>query len=47
MRMMITTKCKRRVRLIEQDLCEDQSMNMGAEYTAVAWIQRGDSGRDS
>ncbi len=33
MRMMITTKCKRRVRLIEQDLCEDQSMNMGAEYT--------------
>ena len=30
MRMMITTKCKRRVRLIEQDLCEDQSMNMGA-----------------
>ena len=33
MRMMITSKCKRRVRLIEQDLCEDQSMNMGAEYT--------------
>ena len=31
MRMMITTKCKRRVRLIEQDLCEDQSMNMGAD----------------
>ncbi len=37
MRMMITTKCKRRVRLIEQDLCG----------YAVAWIQRGDSGRDS
>ena len=33
MKMMITRKSKGRVRLVEQDLCEDQSMNMGAEYT--------------
>ena len=33
MKMMITRKSKRRVRLVEQNLCYDQSMNMGAEYT--------------